>query len=216
VRIGEPTTDLSTARSAVEALAAAPAGAARDSRLRRHVAALAGSRVGLALVAAWSLAEAISWPLLPEFLLAILIVALPKAGPRLAVTAALGSLLGGALMVTLAGHGVTAPAPLTTPRMHAAATAQLAAEGPAAVRRQPVSGVPYKVYASAAGRQHVDLAPFLAHSALARGTRILGVGLIAMIFGAICRPWRRWYPAYVVWFVLVFTAGLTAIVYSWS
>jgi membrane protein YqaA with SNARE-associated domain len=246
VRIGGPAADLAAARSAVARLTAAPhrhrrhrgsaasaavrrAGAAvrealrtaarppsTDSRARLRVSGLAASGAGLALVVAWSVAEAVSWPLLPEFALAVLAVAAPRHGPRLAVAAALGSLLGGALMYMMAAHGASPPMPLTTPRMHAAAAAAVAADGAAAVQVQPMSGVPYKVFAYTAGRADAGLMPFVAHSVPARGLRILAVGLFASAFGAACHRWRRWYPAYLVWFVVVFTAGLTAVVRSWS
>jgi len=216
VRIGAPTTDLTQARTAVASLSSISAsGPASDSRLRCRIARLAGSRAGLVLVAAWAVAEAVSWPLLPESALAILVVARPRAGPRLAVAAVVGTLLGGALMYGLATQGFSPPRPLTTPRMHAAVVEQVAAHGAAAVRAQPMSGVPYKVYAYTAGRERVGLGAFVAHSAPARGLRLLVVGLLAAVFGAVCRPWRRWYPAYLVWFVVVFSGGLAAVVGSW-
>jgi 1-acyl-sn-glycerol-3-phosphate acyltransferase len=219
VRIGVPTRELPEARAAITALSVAPPGhrgPILDSRLRQLLARFAGSRLGLLLVAAWAVSEAVALPLIPEFTLAILAVAAPRRAWRLALAAALGSLAGGALMYTLAAHGVTPPAPLTTPRMHATAAAQIATEGASALHHQALSGIPYKVYGLAAGRNRVGLGGFLWASAQARGVRILAGGLLIGVLGAALRRWRRWYPAYLAAFLLVFTAGLTSIVRYWS
>jgi len=163
VRIGEPTADLAEAKSAVAALAT-PAGRHRivrvqtgvDSEWRRRVAAFAESRAGAIAVAAWAFAEALAWPLIPEFLLAIVVVAAPRRAPRLATCAALGSLAGGAAMYLLAGHGIIPPAPLTTPRMHHVVAGQIGAEGASALTHQTWSGIPFKVYGAAAFREAIE------------------------------------------------------------
>jgi membrane protein YqaA with SNARE-associated domain len=167
-------------------------------------------------MAAWAFGEALVLPLLPEFALAILAVAAPRRAVRLALAAVAGSLAGGALMYALAAHGVSPPAPLTTPRMHAVAAQQVSAEGAAAMRQQPMSGVPYKVYGQAAGRARVGLDAFVLASAPARALRILAVSALAGVLGAVTQRWRRWYPTYLVLFVTVFAAGLSAVVRSWS
>jgi 1-acyl-sn-glycerol-3-phosphate acyltransferase len=157
---------------AVRVLAAAPIPVA-DSQVRLRLAAFAGTSVGLLVMAAWAFGEALVLPLLPEFALAILGVAAPRRAVRLALAAAAGSLVGGALMYVLAVNSVSTPAPLTTPRMHAAAAQQVSAEGAAAMRQQPMSGVPYKVYGQAAGRAHVGLDAFVLASVPARAVRIV-------------------------------------------
>jgi len=188
----------------------------RDSAIRQRVAVFAGSGLGLLTVALWAAGEAVLLPILPEFALVILVVAAPRKALRLALVAAAGSLAGGALMYTLATHGITSPAPLTTPLMHTTASAEVAEHGSAALRGQPMSGIPYKVYGLAAGRAHVGLGGFLGESVPARAVRILVVAGLAGFFGAATRTWRRWYPAFVVLFVTLFAAGLAAVVTSWS
>lgn len=216
VRVGRAMApDAAAVRQAVRVLAAAPVPVA-DSRIRLRLAAFAGTSVALLVMAAWAFGEALVLPLLPEFALAILAVAAPRRAVRLALAAAAGSLAGGALMYALAAHGVSPPAPLTTPRMHAVAAQQVSDTGAAALRQQPMSGVPYKVYGQAAGRAQVGLPAFVLAAAPARALRILAVSGLAGVLGAVMRRWRRWYPTYLILFVAVFAAGLSAVVRSWS
>jgi 1-acyl-sn-glycerol-3-phosphate acyltransferase len=226
VRIGSPTADLAVAEAAVRQLARptrshrrAPGPMDRprtDSWLRLRLATFAGSAVGLAFMAAWAAAEATIWPLLPEFALAILAVAAPRRAVHLTLAAVAGSLAGGAVAYALAAHGAAPPAPLTTARMNATAAAQLAAFGPVALRQQPMSGIPYKVYARAAGESRLGLPAFLAASIPARGLRIAVAGLLSGVLGGLGRRWRRWYPTYLGLFLALFAAGLAAVVTSWS
>jgi 1-acyl-sn-glycerol-3-phosphate acyltransferase len=224
VHIGTPVADVTTARSAVAELAKPPVGhpALRhgaphpDSRLRRRVAAFAASGAGLVTVALWAFGEAVMLPVLPEFALVILALAAPRSAVRLALVAAAASVVGGAVMYGLAAHGVSLPAPLTTHRMHAAAQQMVTAHGAGAMADQPMSGIPYKVFGAAAGRAHVGLVSFAIQSLLARGLRILIVGILAGSAGWILTRWRRFYPAVITAFVVIFSAGLSAVVQSWS
>ncbi|ASW54366.1 lysophospholipid acyltransferase family protein [Plantactinospora sp. KBS50] len=187
-----------------------------DSAVRRRMARLAHGRLGVAAVAAWSFAEALSWPLVPEFALAVLAVAAPRRAPRLAAVAVAASLAGGVTGYGLGAAGLHPPAPLTTPLMRATVVQAVAEHGAAAVRAQPTSGIPYKVYAVTAGAAHVDLGGFLLASATGRGSRITLVGLVLGLFGALTVRWRRWYPLYLVVFPVLFAAGLALVVKSWS
>ena len=206
------------ARARVAVLAAPPARppALPDSQLRAGAERFAMAWYGLLLVAAWAFGEALSWPLVPELILAVLCVAVPRAGIKLSLAAAVGSVGGGAAGYLLAAHGIVVPEPVTTARMHAAVAAQVAAHGAAAVRAQPFSGIPFKVYVAASGARHVGLARFLLESAQARGARILGFGLAATGIGACVRRWRRLYPAYLLLVAAVFLGGWAAVVTAWS
>jgi membrane protein YqaA with SNARE-associated domain len=216
VRVGQRVApDPSAVRQAVATLAA-PAVPRPDSRVRARVATFTESNLATVAMAAWAAGEAMVLPLLPEFALVVLAVAAPRQALRLAVAATAGSLAGGALMYLLAAHGVALPTPFTTPRMHTVATAQVSVHGAAALGGQPMSGIPYKVYGSAAGRAHVGLGAFLAASAPARGLRIVAAGVLAGWLGAATRRWRRWYTAFLVLYVIFFGAVLSAIVRSWS
>jgi 1-acyl-sn-glycerol-3-phosphate acyltransferase len=207
---------MAAARARVALLAAQPGAALADSRLRIRVERFAMAWYGTLLVAAWAFGEALSWPLLPELILAVLCLAGPRAGIRLSLGAAVGSVVGGAAGYLLAAHGIVAPEPVTTARMHAAVAAQVAAHGAAAVLAQPLSGIPFKVYVAACGARHVGLVRFLLESAQARGARILGFGLAATGIGACVRRWRRFYPAYLLLVAAVYLGGWSAVVTVWS
>lgn len=220
VRIGEPLPPSATpedARAAVAALHARTGSEPLpDSPVRRRVAAVAASRLGLLVAFAWACAEALSWPLMPELLLGVVCVAVPRAALRLSFAALAGSLAGGLLALQLANTGLQLPAPLTTDRMRAEVRDELAVESADAVRHQPWNGIPFKVYAAEAGRAGVPAADWLAQSAQARGSRTLTVGAAFAALGLLLRRFRRHYGAYVVLLGVGFTAGLSLIVAGWS
>jgi 1-acyl-sn-glycerol-3-phosphate acyltransferase len=217
VRFGKPIprADAAAARDAVVALLDAGAAAA-DSPLRQRVAGFASSRWALVVVAAWAVAEALSWPLVPEFVLGLLLLArIPwRRAAALVAAALVGTVVGCTLAVSLAGAGLAAPALLTTPRMHVVAAGQLAREGVAGVRHQPWSGIPLKVYAVEEGRHQPQLLMFALTAMKVRAMRFVEVTLA---LGGLARllP-RRCYAAVSLTAVTVFAAGLTQVVAHWS
>ena len=217
VRIGRPivTPSVEVARAAVLDLANG-AVEPTDSRLRQRLATVACSRRGVLLVAVWALAEAVSWPFVPELAVGVLVLATPRAVLRLVPAALVGSVLGGVLCFSFAAAGSPAPQPLTTPRMHAAVAEQVDLEGAAALRHQPLSGIPYKVYAAEAGRAGVPVATFVAESVVARGLR-LGIvcGGLAAAAG-VTRRTRRFVPIVVPLALGGFAVGLARVFHSWS
>ncbi|WP_405716776.1 MULTISPECIES: lysophospholipid acyltransferase family protein [unclassified Streptomyces] len=220
VTIGDPlpsTTGPREARDAVVALhARTVAEPLRDSATRRRVASVVTSRRGVPLAFVWALAEALSWPLMPELLLGAVCVAVPRQALRMSLGALAGSLAGGLLALQLASAGVHLPAPLTTDRMRAEVRAELALEGASAVRHQPWNGIPFKVYGAGAGRAGVPALDWLTASATARGSRTLTVGLGFAAFGLLMRRHRRQYGRYLVLLGGGFAAGLSLIVNGWG
>lgn len=218
VRVGAPLVSptAESARAAVVALASAPA-PRRRSRWHVRAAALALGTHGLLLAFGWGFAEALVWPLVPELLVALVAVAAPRSGPRLAAVAAAGSLVGGMTAYALGAAGVHPPAPLTTPKMHAVAAARLDAEGSAALRHQPFSGIPYKVYAVRAGERRTGAASFALWTLVARGGRIVAVGLGLSLAGVYLRRLlARCYGTYVAWLGGTFALSLHRVVGTWS
>ncbi|MZD04563.1 1-acyl-sn-glycerol-3-phosphate acyltransferase [Streptomyces sp. SID5785] len=220
VRIGAPLPAATTPQAARDAVAAlhdrTVAEPLADSAVRKRVARLAGSRRGLVLAFGWALAEALSWPLMPELLLAAVCVAAPRRALKLSLAALAGSLAGGVLALQLAASGVGLPAPLTTDRMRTEVRHELVAEAAGAVRHQPWNGIPFKVYAKEAGHAQVPPGDFLAAAARARGTRTLTVGLAFGAFGFLAHRHRRRYGTYLLLLGGGFTAGLTMIVTGWA
>jgi membrane protein YqaA with SNARE-associated domain len=184
--------------------------------VRRRVAVLARSGAGLAVVAAWSLAEAIWWPLVPELALFPLLLAAPRAGVRLIPAAVLASMVGGLCTFALGTVGAAPPAPLVTERMRVAVAQQTAAEGACAVRHQPLSGIPFKVYAAAAGRAGVEPLRFLGAAVGHRGVRIASVGAACAVLGVALRRWPRGYAPVVATGGALFALGLTLVVAAWT
>lgn len=220
VSIGEPlprAVSPQEARDAVLALHARTAAEPlRDSAARRRIAAVVTSRLGLPLAFCWAFAEALSWPLMPELLLGVVCVAVPRAALKMSLGALAGSLAGGLLALQLASAGVHLPAPLTTDRMRAEVRHELVLEGASAVRHQPWNGVPFKVYGAEAGRAGVPASDWFTASATARGSRTLTVGLGFAAFGLLLRRHRRHYGRYLVLLGGGFAAGLALIVHGWS
>jgi membrane protein YqaA with SNARE-associated domain len=165
---------------------------------------------------AWAFAEAVSWPLVPELLLAVLLLARPglRRAAVLTACAAAASVAGCLTTYALASTGHAPPAPLTTARMHAVAAEQVRDEGAAAVRHQPWSGIPVKVYAAAAGRSHVDVGAFAAEVARARTTRLVTVACIAAALSMLVAG--RAFTPFTGAAVVCFLAGLVRVVASWS
>jgi 1-acyl-sn-glycerol-3-phosphate acyltransferase len=217
VRVGSPLTRPSAeeARAAVAKLLGSPP-ARVDSRVRRRVAAFAASGPALALVVSWAFAEAVSWPLVPEFALGLLVLArVPwRRAAALASAALVGSTAGCLLTAGLAASGHPAPAPWTTPRMRAVALTQLRHAGASGVLHQPWSGIPVKVYAAAAGRAHLSAGPFAVAVAAARGVRLI---VVTLLIGTIARllPPRVYVPV-AVFAVATFAVGLHRVVQHWS
>ncbi|MBO0517171.1 1-acyl-sn-glycerol-3-phosphate acyltransferase [Streptomyces beijiangensis] len=220
VQIGAPlpaTASPEEARDAVAALTArTKSEPLRDSRTRHRVAAVVVSRWALPLAFVWAFAEALSWPLMPELLLAAVCVAVPRAALKLSLTALAGSLAGSLLALQLATSGAHLPAPLTTPRMHAEVRSELALEGASAIRHQPWNGIPFKVYAAEAGRAGTPASDWLPTAAKARGARTLSVGLLFAAFGLLMRRYRHLYGRYLLLLGSGFATALTLIVTGWS
>ena len=223
VAIGEPITVTdpeAAARQVQESLASGGDEAAPDQSLRAGVARLAASRAGLALTFAWAVAEGLSWPVLSELLIAALVLSGPdralRSGVGLAIAATLGSAVGGTITLLLARHGVLLPQPLTAPPMAHYAHDQLAARGPAGLWSQPASGIPYKVYARAAGQAGISVHAWFVSSLEVRAVRMLAVAALAAVVQRLTVRWQRLYTRAMAAGLLTFVLALCLIVSAWS
>lgn len=192
--------------------------APRTVSLHQRVARFARSRAALWLLFGWSFAEAMWWPIIPDFLVAPLALAAPGRWIVLAVAATGGSVLGGVAAFHLGsvGEWLASSAPLLTPRMHEQAATWMSDAGAGALLQQPLSGIPYKVFALQAAQAGLSPLGFGAMSIVARGLRI---GAVAAIFAggglALQRVWPRIFGPFLVAYCIVFAFGLSATVASW-
>jgi len=179
---------------------------------RERVASVLAGGLGVGVVATWSFAEAISWPLLPEVILFIALLAAPACWTRLVPAAISASVCGGMVAWTLGLSGAVAPQPLVTEPMRERVVQQVDDCGAAAVRQQPLSGVPYKVYAAYAGHAGVEPVAFATESLAARGLRIGVLGVLFAGVGVVVNRRPRIYSWLVTVSAAVFAVGLAQVV----
>ncbi len=170
---------------------------------------------GLAGAAAWSFAEALSWPITSEAYLLFVAAANPRRIPKTVAMQTLGSAAGVLVHHWLVRRGTRPPTPWTTEPMHATAAEHLAA-GARGIWRQALNGVPVKVYARAAAQTGVAPGPLALHALAARGARAAAFGA-AIGVGARAgrRLLRRAYGPYLSTASVGYAAGLAAVVHRW-
>ncbi|HEY9410963.1 MAG TPA: lysophospholipid acyltransferase family protein [Jiangellaceae bacterium] len=198
-------------------------GANRDRRplvcrplVRDRVARAVRGWRGVALVGGWAFAEAISWPLLPEVVLFVVLLAAPRRWISLVPVAVVSGVVGGLVGWLLAGTHGPAPQPLVTDAMRETVVLQTERDGAAAVRNQPLSGIPYKVYVAHAGEAGVDPVWFGVESLAARGARIGVLGVAFAGLGVLVGRRQRAYPWIVLAAGVTFTVGLAVVVSAWE
>jgi hypothetical protein len=161
-----------------------------------RTARLATSGAGVALVAAWSFAEAIVLPIVPDVVLDLFGLATPRRAPLLFLVAVVGSVAGTIVLFALAS---TAPAtaqslilavPAIDPPMLDAARVTVAAGDPASLALFG-PGTPLKVYSLAWAAGGGPLVGLLIGAVVNRLTRI-GPALLGCVgVGAVAPAWLR-------------------------
>jgi membrane protein YqaA with SNARE-associated domain len=176
-----------------------------------------------ALVALWAVGEATVQPIMPDAIIVPLALARPESWWRLSLAAMLGSTVGGGASNWLGRRAGTAVPKtigrllLVRPAMVAATDRWLTTEGPRGAVRQPLTGVPFKVFARLAGARGLPLRRFLAWAVAARGARFLvaayGSAWIARRIGPL-GP-RRLATLSILWW-FIFGVGLWRMVAYWE
>jgi membrane protein YqaA with SNARE-associated domain len=175
----------------------------------------------VALAAGWAIGEALVWPLMPEAALVPLSASVPKAWWRFALASLLGSTIGGCASYGIGRRlvhvGWIDRLPLVRRTMVSAADEWLVREGPRGVLHQPLSGIPFKVFAYLAGNRRLPFGPFLMWSACGRGSRFGLVCAGAALVGSIGGPALRVHSRVLLggWAV-VFGIGLLRTVQQWE
>jgi membrane protein YqaA with SNARE-associated domain len=174
------------------------------------------------LAFAWAVAEATCWPIMPDAILAPLGARHPSSWWNLALAALSGTALGGAASYALGASErpagpILARLPMVREPMVTAVDDWLATEGPSAVRRQALSGIPFKVFALRAGARRIPLGPFLAWALLGRGARFFTVSGAAALLGRwFGEPLGKHGPTLLLAWSLVFALGLWRTVRAWE
>lgn len=166
----------------------------------------------------WGMAEALFWPIIPDYFGVAVIPASPQRWWTVALWLTTGSIAGGIVGYWFSRlRGTASPLesmPLVTPTMIDRAGGWLSDSGALGIFRQPFSGVPYKVFVYLGGSTRLPFGRFVLVSALARGARIWATSAIA---GGVAQ-WsgtarvERYYDLFIVVFTLVFAVGLYRVV----
>jgi membrane protein YqaA with SNARE-associated domain len=144
----------------------------------------------------WGYAEATLFIFVPDVLISVVVIRSGwRAAVGTAVAAALGAALCGLTMHMWATHSpaaaraTIAALPAIDAARIAAAEQALAADGYWAMLRGSFGGTPYKIFAVAAGEQHLPVAQFLLLTPLIRLPRFL---LTVLVTAATAQVLSRW------------------------
>ena len=183
-------------------------------------ARFAGSRAAVVLLFAWAFAEATVWPILADFLLVALALAVPGRLRVLLPAIVAGMALGG-LVSVLTAHQFPAFAmdvvrelPLVRDVQVERARDLLDEHGAfLGFLYQPISGVPFKIWAAVAGDERLPPGVVITAFVLGRSARMLATGGVAAGAGHLLRRYvRDWFAAIAPLYVLAFAIGLAQVV----
>jgi membrane protein YqaA with SNARE-associated domain len=161
------------------------------------------------------MAEATVWPILADFLLVPLVLGRPRRAGKHLAGAVTGMALGGIGLYLFAFQWPARGRRLLSrlPTVHAAAIDRaekgLAAHGLAIFIFQPISGVPFKVWALLAGSEGRSPLRAIPLFIVARAARMAIVTLTVRIIGVRYRPFLRDY------FLFLMTIYLAGFLYVW-
>jgi membrane protein YqaA with SNARE-associated domain len=175
----------------------------------------ASSRAAIALMFVWAFAEAIVWPVIPDFLLVPLMAANRRHPVALLLAAIAGMATGGiatfmfASVAPNAARDVLVHLPMVSDSDIAEAARRLREDGASAFLLQPWSGIAFKVWGVQAGV--MDMSPFKAVPAFvaARAARMTIFASVAWLAGARLRGFLRDFSIYVA------IAYLAIFFYGW-
>ncbi|MCC3270983.1 hypothetical protein MUG94_01655 [Arthrobacter gengyunqii] len=146
----------------------------------------------------WGFAEATFFFVVPDVWTSWVGLRRPKRALGTTVSALGGAIAGGALtywwgrkVASNTSRKALVKVPAVTDAMISEVEQEIAESGAASLLRGPTRGVPYKLYARAAGLQRTSLGTFLAWSVPGRMIRFL---LVTVAVSGIAALGRRWFP----------------------
>lgn len=145
-----------------------------------------------ALTFLWGFAEATLFFIVPDVLLSLVALKSRRRAWVASAFAVAGAVLGGGFMYlwavrnAAAVNAVLVSIPAITPELVSTVDAELENTGLFSLFIGSVTGVPYKIYAAAAGTAALPLTVFLLASIPARGLRFL---LVTALVNAVARRW---------------------------
>jgi membrane protein YqaA with SNARE-associated domain len=157
----------------------------------------ASSRAAIAFMFCWAFAEAIVWPIIPDFLLVLLAIGNRRRFYVPLAAAIAGSATGGAALYLFAywspdlAANFLSALPLVSDGQVAEASRKLANEGVSAFWRQPWSGVPFKVWGLIAGAEGLPPSQAIPVFMIARAVRMALFAALAAIVVRVLRPFVR-------------------------
>lgn len=178
-------------------------------------AAMKGAR-GDAIMFAWGMAEAVSFPVMAEMSQVWLGVAQPRLLFRRATAVVAGSVAGVALTHALTRAGARPPAPWTRPGMERA-TSEYLDKGASGYWKQALTGIPVKLFAAESGRRGMPAGPVLLHAAGERAARMFAfTAAIRALEVPLGRTARRFYGTYLAATGLTFGVLLRKVIRHWD
>jgi len=137
--------------------------------------------IGLLLVLLlWALAEAFSWPIVPDAALAAAVFMFPAVAAWGTLAVVIGTAIGGAAAIMLYRRGHRWPLPLVTDRMRRRVSHWLDS-GPRGLVHQPLTAVPYKVFVVDAAPRDIGVASWALLTVVFRGPRMAAAAALATL-----------------------------------
>lgn len=170
------------------------------ARAERHSA----SNGSLITAFLWGLAEATAFFIVPDLYLGFVAAFHWRRGLLATLLAVVGAMIGGTVMYALAAANGAAineflvRIPLISPELVQTVAGQIEGSGLLAMVSGPLEGVPYKIYATQAGQQHLPFIPFLFFTILARLERLLPVALASGLVGTVFKRFIQRHTALVI------------------
>jgi membrane protein YqaA with SNARE-associated domain len=161
------------------------------------------------LVFAWAVAEATFWPFMPEAAIVPVATLHPAHSWILIPAAVAGSAVGGVISYTVGRRHEGAVTLLTQlPFVRESMVSQcrqwLLTEGGRGACRQPLSTIPFKVFAVVAGRLKLPIIPFMAMAMLVRGARFAVVCAFGALVGS---QFPTFVSRFCWWLLLAWSVG---------